>query len=120
GWDADGTTLRLAHAAGELAFDADATLLALGGASWPRLGSDGAWVPLLEAQGVPVSELRPANVGFAVAWSELFRTRFSGEPVKRVALTVDGATVRGEAVITRDGIEGGAVYALSRCLREAI
>ena len=115
--------------AGRLAFETPegartvaprATLLALGGASWPRLGSDGAWVPLLEGQGVPVSELRPANVGFAVAWSEVFRERFSGEPVKRIALTTDRVTVRGEAVITRDGIEGGAVYALSRLLREAI
>ncbi|WP_336486250.1 TIGR03862 family flavoprotein [Methylobacterium nigriterrae] len=97
-----------------------AVLLALGGASWPRLGSDGAWVPLLEQAGVPVSGLRPANAGFAVAWSELFRERFAGAPLKRVALSAGGATVRGEALITRDGIEGGAVYALSRSLREAI
>ena len=97
-----------------------ATLLALGGASWPRLGSDGRWVPLLEGLGVAVSPLRPANAGFAAAWSDLFRERFSGAPLKRVALTCAGTTVRGEAVITEAGLEGGAVYALSRALREAI
>ncbi|MCJ2050063.1 TIGR03862 family flavoprotein [Methylobacterium sp. J-070] len=97
-----------------------ATLLALGGASWPRLGSDGRWVPLLEGLGVAVAPLRPANAGFAVAWSALFRERFSGAPLKRVALTCEGTTVRGEAVITDFGLEGGAVYALSRIAREAI
>lgn len=97
-----------------------ATLLALGGASWPRLGSDGRWVPLLEGLGVAVAPLRPANAGFAAAWSDLFRERFSGAPLKRVALTCGGTTVRGEAVITEAGIEGGAIYALSRPLREAI
>ncbi|WP_419539872.1 TIGR03862 family flavoprotein [Methylobacterium oryzae] len=91
-----------------------ATLLALGGASWPRLGSDGRWVPLLEGLGVAVAPLRPANAGFAAAWSDLFRERFSGAPLKRVALTCAGTTVRGEAVITAAGIEGGAIYALSR------
>ena len=97
-----------------------ASLLALGGASWPRLGSDGAWVPLIADLGVRVAPLRPANAGFAVAWSELFRTRFAGEPIKRIALSVNGRSVRGEAVVTAEGIEGGAVYALSRHLREAI
>ena len=97
-----------------------ATLLALGGASWPRLGSDGRWVPLLEGIGVAVSPLRPANVGFAVAWSDVFRARFAGAPLKRVALACDGTTARGEAVVTQTGLEGGAVYALSRALREAI
>ncbi|WP_132255713.1 TIGR03862 family flavoprotein [Methylobacterium segetis] len=105
---------------GPLALHPRAALLALGGASWPRLGSDGAWVPLLEGIGVPVSELRPANAGFTVAWSEIFRARFAGEPLKRVALHAEGERVRGEAVITAEGIEGGAVYALSRVLREAI
>ncbi|MGU3466604.1 TIGR03862 family flavoprotein [Methylobacterium sp. C33D] len=97
-----------------------ASLLALGGASWPRLGSDGRWVPLLEGLGVAVAPLRPANAGFAVAWSDLFRERFSGAPLKRVALACAGTTVRGEAVITEAGLEGGAIYALSRALREAI
>lgn len=97
-----------------------ATLLALGGASWPRLGSDGSWVPLLEGLGAEVAPLRPANAGFAVAWSAVFRERFSGAPLKRVALAFGDAAVRGEALVTADGLEGGAVYALSRPLREAV
>ncbi|KQQ14671.1 NAD(FAD)-utilizing dehydrogenase [Methylobacterium sp. Leaf123] len=97
-----------------------ATLLALGGASWPRLGSDGAWVPLLEGNGVAVAPLRPANVGFRVAWSAHFSGRFAGEPLKRLAARIGGASARGEAVATADGIEGGVIYALSRPLREAV
>ena len=98
---------------------ADATILALGGASWPRLGSNGAWVDILAKQGVPITPLRPANMGFTVAWSDPFR-RFEGEPLKGIALTFNGCTVRGEAMITKTGIEGGALYALSADLREAI
>jgi uncharacterized flavoprotein (TIGR03862 family) len=98
----------------------EAALLALGGASWPRLGSDGRWVPLLEGLGVDVAPLEPANAGFTVAWSDLFRERFAGAPLKRVALACDGTVVRGEAVITASGIEGGAIYALSRHLRHAL
>jgi uncharacterized flavoprotein (TIGR03862 family) len=97
----------------------DATVLALGGASWPRLGSNGAWTHILAKHGVSIAPLRPANMGFAVAWSEPFR-RFEGEPLKGIALTFNGRTVRGEAMITRTGIEGGALYALSAELREAI
>ncbi|MCJ2014070.1 TIGR03862 family flavoprotein [Methylobacterium sp. J-076] len=105
---------------GPLAVRPGATLLALGGASWPRLGSDGAWVPLLEGLGAAVSPLRPANAGFTVAWSAPFRERHAGTPLKRIALTFAGQTVRGEAVVTRAGLEGGAVYALSRTLRDAV
>lgn len=105
---------------GDLTVAPAATLLALGGASWPRLGSDGAWVPLLEGLGVAVSPLRPANAGFSCTWSDLFRERHAGTPLKRVALTFCGQTVPGEAIVTRAGLEGGAVYALSRRLREAI
>ena len=94
-------------------------LLALGGASWPRLGSDGAWVPRLAAEGIAVAPLKPANVGFTVAWSTVFAERFAGAPLKRIALSIDGASVRGEAVISADGIEGGAIYALSRTIRAA-
>src|SRR4051812_9756207 len=110
---------------GALAFDAPegrvrlrpaATVLALGGASWPRLGSDGAWAGLLEG----VAPLRPANCGFRIAWSDHLRVRFAGTPLKRIALSFGGTTVRGEAVLTAAGIEGGAVYALSGPLREAI
>ena len=95
-------------------------MLALGGASWPRLGSDGAWVETLGSKGVTISPLRPANCGFTVAWSDIFRDRFEGQPLKGVALSFGPHTVRGEAVITRTGIEGGAIYALSADLREAI
>ena len=100
--------------------ESGATMLALGGASWPRLGSDGSWVETLAAKGVSISKLRPANSGFTVAWSDIFRDRFEGQPLKSVALTSGRTTVRGECVITGSGIEGGAIYALSANLREAI
>ena len=99
---------------------ADATLLALGGASWPRLGSDGGWRSVLADAGVAVAAFQPANCGFAVSWSEHMRERFSGTPIKRIALMTASRRVRGEAVITRQGIEGGAVYALADALREDI
>ena len=98
----------------------DAVVLALGGASWPRLGSDGAWREGLMSEGVEVAPFRPSNVGFDVAWTEIFAERFAGHPLKPIAVTHDGETVRGEAMITRYGLEGGAVYALSAGLREAI
>ncbi|MFA7263745.1 MAG: TIGR03862 family flavoprotein [Caulobacter sp.] len=98
----------------------DAVVLALGGASWPRLGSDGAWRPWLEARGVIVSPFRPSNVGFDLAWSAVFAERFAGQPLKPVALSHGAAAVRGEAMVTGYGIEGGAVYALSAGLRDAI
>jgi hypothetical protein len=119
GWDGEGRLL-FEHANGAHAIRADATVLALGGASWPRLGSDGTWTSILADKGVAITPLRPANCGFAVAWSNVFRDRFEGQPLKGIALTSGDRTVRGEAVITRDGIEGGAVYALSAELREAI
>ena len=119
GWDAGGA-LRFATSAGEVHVCPAATILALGGASWPRLGSDGAWVELLRARGVAVNPLRPANCGFLHPWSPVFRSRFAGQPLKRIALTFGHETVRGEAMLTADGIEGGAVYALSRPLRDAI
>ncbi len=98
----------------------DAVVLAMGGGSWPRLGSDGGWRGWLEAEGVAVEPFRPSNMGFDVAWSEVFANRFAGEPLKPVALTHGDRTVRGEAMVTRYGLEGGAVYALSASLREAI
>jgi uncharacterized flavoprotein (TIGR03862 family) len=119
GWDDDGR-LSFQTPEGQHAVDARATVLALGGASWPRLGSDGAWMETLAAKGVTVSPLRPANCGFTVAWSEIFRNRFEGHPLKGVVLSFGPHTVRGEAMITRTGVEGGAVYALSADLREAI
>lgn len=119
GWDGEGRLL-FRTPGGVEAVAADATVLALGGASWPRLGSDGSWVELLAAKGVAISKLRPANSGFTVAWSDVFRDRFEGQPLKGVALTIGAHTVRGEAMITRGGIEGGAIYALSAELREAV
>ncbi len=118
GWDDQGR-LVFDHDGGTEAVEAKATILALGGASWPRLGSNGAWADILRARGVSVAPFRPANCGFTSAWSEPFR-RFEGEPLKGIALSFAGQTVRGEAMITRGGIEGGAVYALSAPLRDAI
>ncbi|MEQ7155036.1 NAD(P)/FAD-dependent oxidoreductase [Brevundimonas aurifodinae] len=106
--------------AGERVERPSATVLALGGASWPRLGSDGAWVPWLEGAGVPVQPLVPANAGFDVDWSPVLIDRFAGAVLKPAALSFGGQTVRGELIVTRYGIEGGAVYALSAALREAI
>ncbi|GLK66869.1 TIGR03862 family flavoprotein [Hansschlegelia plantiphila] len=97
-----------------------ATVIALGGASWPRLGSDAGWVEPLGELGVDIAPLRPANCGFLARWSEHFVERFAGEPIKRAALSFEGETARGEAMVTRAGIEGGLIYALSRRLREAI
>jgi len=119
GWDQEGRLL-FQTPEGERAIEAGATVLALGGASWPRLGSDGGWVETLGAKGVKISPLKPANCGFEVAWSEIFRDRFEGTPLKGISLAFGGRSIRGEAVITRGGIEGGAVYALSAELREAI
>ena len=119
GWD-DAGALRFATATGEAQVRPDATLLALGGASWPRLGSDGGWTPLLRERGVAVNPFRPANCGFLHPWSPVFRERFAGEPLKRIAASFGGETVRGEAVLTADGIEGGVIYALSQPLRDAI
>ena len=118
GWD--GGSLHFATLDGPARVAADATILALGGASWPRLGSDGGWVGPLQAQGVAVAPLRPANCGFLHPWSAVFRERFAGAPLKRITLTFEGETVAGEAVLTRDGIEGGVIYAMSGPLRDAI
>jgi uncharacterized flavoprotein (TIGR03862 family) len=101
-------------------FHAHAVVLALGGASWPRLGSDGGWTDVLAKAGIAVTPLRPANCGFIANWSDVFRERFQGQPLKRIELSFGGQSVRGEAIITRQGLEGGGIYALSAHLREAI
>jgi uncharacterized flavoprotein (TIGR03862 family) len=119
GWSRDGA-LQFEAADGERLVDARATVMALGGASWARLGSDGAWVELLAAKDVAIAPLRPANVGFDIAWSEIFKTRFEGQPLKGIALSFGARSVRGEAMVTRSGIEGGGIYALSSVLREAV
>ncbi|MEZ2408250.1 hypothetical protein GGC47_002679 [Bosea sp. OAE752] len=120
GWDAAGAlTFRLASGETETVHPA-AALLALGGASWPRLGSDGGWVPLLAAREIALSPLRPANAGFTVAWSQTMRARFAGTPLKRIVARFGDEEVAGEAMIDADGIEGGLIYALSAPLREAV
>ena len=116
GWDGDGA-LCFETPDGPVTARPDATVLALGGASWPRLGSDGRWAGLF---GDAVAPLRPANAGFRSTWSPLFRDRFAGAPLKRIAGSFAGRTVRGEAVVTADGIEGGVIYALGAVLRDAI
>lgn len=114
------------NAAGDLTFadgasvKASATLLTLGGASWPRLGADGSWHTLLSARGVEIAPFRPANAGFDAPWSEHFRSRFAGEPLKTIAVRFGAHSVPGEAIVTRYGIEGGAIYALSAHLRDAL
>lgn len=99
---------------------ATATILALGGASWPRLGADGSWIDILKRHNIPVTTLRPANCGFNVAWSDIFRERFVGQPLKPVTLTFGRKNIHGEAMITDKGIEGGGIYALSSALRDDI
>ncbi len=91
----------------------DAAILALGGASWPRLGWDGGWVEALQAAGIEVAPLKPANCGFVVEWSARIREDFAGAPLKNVAMSCAAMRVRGEAVVTQAGLEGGAIYALS-------
>ncbi len=119
GWDVGGRLLMTAPD-GPLVVEADATVLALGGASWPQLGSDGAWIDALRADGAVVAPLAPSNCGFAVAWSPLFLSRTEGQPLPGAALHFHGETARGGLVVTRDGLEGGALYALSGPLREAV
>lgn len=119
GWGPGGQ-LVFATPGGQREVPAEAVVLALGGASWPRLGGTGDWVALLAARGVDVRPLRPANCGFAVAWSPDLAARFAGTPVKSAALSFGERTVRGEFVVTASGIEGSLVYALSAGLRDAI
>ncbi|MDR6756340.1 putative flavoprotein (TIGR03862 family) [Mycoplana sp. BE70] len=105
---------------GSTTIKSKATLLALGGASWPRLGSDASWGGPLREKGVPVAPLRPANCGFDVGWSETFLTRFAGEPIKSVTATSEAGVVPGEFVISRHGIEGSLVYAHAASLRDGL
>ncbi|KPY03880.1 family flavoprotein [Pseudomonas coronafaciens pv. garcae] len=121
GWNADGS-LRIDSVGGELALKPAATLLALGGASWARLGSDGAWLPWLQAKQVDVAPLQAANCGFEVsAWSDLLRSKFAGAPLKNIAMGLTSLTPRlGECVLTETGVEGSLVYALSAQIREQI
>ena len=124
GWESSGA-LRFQTPVGDSTVQAGAVVLALGGGSWPQLGSDASWVPLLRERSVEVAPLKPANCGFDVQWSPFLRSKFAGHPVKSVAVTVstseDGRyRQQGEFVITETGLEGGVVYAVSAFLREAI
>ena len=127
GWGPQ-SELRFSAPEGLRAVRAQATVLALGGASWSRLGSDGAWVPWLRAQGVEVAELQPSNCGFDVDWSEHLRARFEGAPLKSVALEWDEGTAQaptrrrqlGEFIVTATGVEGSLIYAASAALRERL
>jgi uncharacterized flavoprotein (TIGR03862 family) len=124
GWDTN-QALRFTTPAGEKTLTADAVVLALGGGSWAKLGSDGAWLPLLVQQGVAIAPLQPANCGFEVAWSDYFRTRFAAQPLKSVALSFSDANgknhqKRGELMLTQTGVEGSLIYALSAPLRDSI
>ena len=119
GWTDDGA-VRMQTKEGVSVVHPEATVLALGGASWPRTGSDGSWVSLLAGAGVEVRALRPANSGFDVAWSAIFRERFAGQPLKNVRLSFGAVTARGEAVISGYGVESGVFYALGATLRDAI
>lgn len=121
GWDGAGA-LRFETSDGEVVQHADAVILAMGGASWPILGSNGAWVSALAERGVDIAPLRPANCGFDVAWSAHFRERHAGAPLHRIAAALDGDDdwLKGEVVISADGIEGSLIYALSARLRDRI
>jgi uncharacterized flavoprotein (TIGR03862 family) len=123
GWN--GKALRFATPDGEIAIEADAVILALGGGSWARLGSDGAWAPLLEQQAVAVAPLQPSNCGFDTSWSQHFSSRFAGQPLTTVAVTWTNARGeqerrQGQFVVTASGVEGSLIYALSADLRDQI
>jgi len=122
GWDGEALTFETPE--GVRRERADAAVFALGGASWPRLGSDGSWQDAFAARGVGIAPLRAANSGFRVDWSEVFRDRFAGQPIKPAKFVFAGGftnySLLGEAIITRDGIEGGAIYAMSSALRDFI
>lgn len=120
GWD-ENHQMRFQHRNGETVYrNAAATILALGGGSWPNLGSDGGWVDILQDSEIKVSPLKPANCGFAFGWSELFKEQFAGQPLKAISLNHKDQTVMGEIMIDAHGLEGGAVYALSSSIRDEI
>lgn len=120
GFAEDGTLL-IEDARGEAReINTDAVLLALGGASWPKLGSDGAWSPILAEHSVEIAPLEASNCGVTIHWSDVFREKFHGQPLKRIALTCGTETIRGEAIVTAHGLEGGAIYALSGAIRTAL
>ncbi|MBI5935117.1 MAG: TIGR03862 family flavoprotein [Chloroflexi bacterium] len=118
GWDAD--ALKFDTPDGIQLVHADATILALGGGSWARLGSDGAWVRVVESAGVKVEALKPSNCGFDAAWSPVFKEKFDGHPLKSVALTFGAFHQQGEFIVTKEGLEGSLIYAASAKIRDEI
>lgn len=120
GWDEHGNAQFEDRDGNHVRHPSDALILALGGVSWPRLGADGSWTGLLAARGVTLAPWQPANAGIRIAWSPLMREKFAGAPLKRLGISIDGNTLLGEAIITRDGLEGGAIYAAGPALRRAL
>lgn len=114
------TSLRFLAPDGEVTVKADAVILALGGGSWRRLGSDGAWVSMLRQAGAEVEPLRPSNCGFDVAWSPHFREKYDGHPIKSVVLSFGEFHQQGEFIVTKEGVEGSLIYAASARLRDEI
>ena len=119
GWNAD-KSLKFETPEGEKTVNADAVVLAVGGGSWARLGSDGTWVNWLSQAGVKVETLKPSNCGFDVAWSPHFRERFDGQPLKSVVLSFESFHQQGEFIVTKNGVQGSLVYAASALMRDAI
>jgi uncharacterized flavoprotein (TIGR03862 family) len=118
GWDEAGA-LAFEAPEGRVSASPDVTVLALGGASWPKLGSNGAWVEMLQARGVAIAPFAPANMGVNIAWSDVFRERFAGQPLKNVAIAAGDLSARGEVIVTSYGLEGGAIYAIGAAVRHA-
>ena len=119
GWNAD-RSLKFETAQGGKTVHADAVVLALGGGSWAKLGSDGAWVKWLDQAGVKVEALKPSNCGFDVAWTPHFRERFDGQPLKSVVLSFGTFRQQGEFIVTKDGVQGSLIYAASASIRDEI
>jgi len=117
---AESIALKFVTPDGEVTVKADAVVLALGGGSWSRLGSDGTWVPWLKQAGAEVEALRPANCGFDVAWSEHFREKYEGHPIKSVILSFGEFRQQGEFIVTKEGVEGGLIYTASALMRDEI
>ncbi len=119
GWN-DNNALVFSNTGQNIIVKPEATLLALGGASWPKMGSNGAWVDILARENIDIAPLKPANCGFIVEWSDYFRNSFHGTPLKRIALNFGSKSTRAEIIITQNGIEGGGIYALSKPIRDAV
>ncbi|MDY0028775.1 MAG: TIGR03862 family flavoprotein [Pseudobdellovibrionaceae bacterium] len=119
GWD-DDNQLTFNHMQETIRVKSDATILALGGASWPRLGSDASWIKILTDKDITLTAFSPSNCGFEVNWSEIFKSKFSGTPLKSITLSHNEISIKGEALITEKGIEGGGIYALSKSIRQSL